>query len=398
MSSKPSQSQQLNKKIEFVTFVQKQNLTFSEMCKRFQISLSTGYRWLQRFDEEGMEGLKEKSRKPHTCPHQTPHNMQQKVLQLRDKLGWGGRKIRRRLLDLGQSPSAVPAASTITEICRRHEKIDPQQSRKRVALQRFERPSPNDLWQMDFKGHFPLTNGESCHPLTVVDDHSRFVLGLVACRQETGSVVKTALTRIFREYGLPREILADNGGPWGNSNVDHGWTFLSVWLLHLEVVVIHGAYHHPQTQGKDERFNRSLKEECIDRFEWNTFPQTQRRFDWYRGIFNRERPHEALDLDTPLSHYQPSQRRFPERLAELTYPAGMTIRTVDSEGRIRWAGEKHRVGKGFRGYRVGLLEAEQEGELEVYFGSYLIGHVKRQREKGEHAFYSLSVPQKRLLT
>lgn len=398
MSNSQHPSEKFNNKVQFVHLAKKKTIPFCMLCSRFGISSSTGYRWLEQFDEQGTDGLKEKSRKPHSSPNQTPPKMEQKVLKLRDQHGWGPRKIRRRLIVLGKNEQEVPAASTITEICRRHGKIDERESRKRMALQRFERPCPNDLWQMDFKGHFHLQNREICYPFTVIDDCSRFLLGLVACREETGAVVKPALTRIFKEFGLPQEILCDNGGPWGNTNVDHGWTALSVWLLHLDVVVIHGAYHHPQTQGKDERFHRSLNEECIQRSIPKTFPQCQRRFNGYRRIYNHERPHEALGLDTPVSHYEVSPRSFPAKLPELYYPVGMTVRKVDTDGRIRWRGEKYRVGRGFRHYHVGLLESQEAGKLEVYFGAYLVGHVNVDAPAGTHDFTSLRVPQKRLLT
>lgn len=166
--------------------------------------------------------------------------MEAAVLRVREAHpAWGGRKIRARLQT--QDWATVPAASTITAILHRHGKIDPAESLKHRAWQRFEAQAPNDLWQMDFKGHFATAQGR-CHPLTVLDDHSRYALGLEACADERTATVKERLTRIFRRYGLPRKMLMDNGSPWG-ADWEHPYTPLTVWLLRLGL----GVTHSPRT-------------------------------------------------------------------------------------------------------------------------------------------------------
>lgn len=246
--------------------------------------------------------------------------MEEAVLKLRDcHPVWGGRKIRRRLQDLGEDP--VPAASTITEILHRHGRIDAEASRKAGAMQRFEHEAPNDLWQMDFKGHFGLRGGGRCHPLTVLDDHSRFSLGLRSCGNERSETVRGELILIFQRYGLPRAMLMDNGSPWG-SDADHRHTLLTVWLMEQGIRVTHSRPYHPQTQGKDERFHRTLKAELLQGREFADLSDCQGHFDPWRDVYNTQRPHEALGLAVPASRYALSSRAFVEQPQPWDYGPG----------------------------------------------------------------------------
>ena len=204
-------------RLDFIKLALTTDANFSQLCRKFGISRKTGYKWLHRYLEEGSAGLRDRSRRPHTSPNRTSATMEQRVLSLRDKHpAWGGRKIHKRLEVLGMDN--VPPPSTITEILRRHGRMDPQESIKHRPWQRFEAEAPNQLWQMDFKGHFPLVNGERCHPLSVLDDHSRFCLGLQACGNERRETVQGRLTAIFRRYGMPEQLLVDNGPPWGTGS------------------------------------------------------------------------------------------------------------------------------------------------------------------------------------
>ena len=181
--------------------------------------------------------------------------METRILDLREAHPrWGGRKLARRLIDLGVTD--VPRASTVTEVLRRHDKLDPTETARRLAPVRFEREAPNEMWQMDFKGHFALDRGR-CHALTVLDDHSRYLIGLSACANETRETVQARLIDLFRRHGLPERLLCDNGSPWGASGAD-SFTELEVWLLRCGVRMRHGRPYHSQTQGKDERFHRTL--------------------------------------------------------------------------------------------------------------------------------------------
>ena len=198
---------------EFVALATQEGANRRALCRHFGISPTTGYRWLRRYQAHGPAGLQERSRRPHRSPQRTATAIEQQVLQLRDAHpAWGGRKIRRILHQQRVAP--LPSASTITAILRRHDRLEPATSIPR-PWHRFERPVPNDRWQMDFKGHFPLLAGGRCHPLTLLDDHSRFCLGLAACANERQPTVQTQLTQILARYRLPHTILTDNGPPWG---------------------------------------------------------------------------------------------------------------------------------------------------------------------------------------
>ena len=200
---------------------------------------------------------------------------------------WGGRKIAAVLKREG---AKAPSASTITEILRRAGALTGPGAGEARAWTRFEHPSPNDLWQMDFKGHFALEQGR-CHPLTVLDDHSRYALEIGACGNEQTATVQDRLTAVFRRYGLPWRILADNGPPWGTSGSPQRHTPLTVWLLDLGVAVSHGRPFHPQTQGKDERFHRTLKAEVLDGRSFKRLATAQAAFDAWRQVYNAKRPH-----------------------------------------------------------------------------------------------------------
>jgi transposase InsO family protein len=302
---------------EFVLLFEQEGANRRALCRRFGISPETGYALGRRYREEGVAGLGDRSRRPQRSPGRTGAAMEARVLAVRDAHPcWGGRKIRRRLQDLGHEE--VPSASTITEVLRRHGRIDPAASAARELPLRFERAAPNELWQMDFKGHFAIVSGR-CHPLTVLDDHSRYSLGLRACGDETEATVETELTAIFRRYGLPLRMLMDNGSPWGSAHAEHRYTRFELWLMELGIAVSHGRPYHPQTQGKDERFHRTLAAEAIGRRRFADLAACQRRFDRWREVYNTERPHEALDLATPMARYIPSPRAFPEKLEPFDY-------------------------------------------------------------------------------
>ena len=246
---------------DFVMLAKQPGANIRELCRRFAISPTTGYKWLQRYRQDSQETFSDRSRRPQRSPRRSRRQTEQQMLSVRDAHpAWGARKIRARLRTLGQT--TLPAASTIHAILRRHGRIDRSESAKHQPWQRFEHEAPNQLWQMDFKGHFALGNGARCHPLTVLDDHSRYAVCLQGCRDERGHTVQQRLTETFRCYGLPQRMLLDNGSPWG-SDSEHPYTPLTVWLLRLGIGVCHSRPRHPQTQGKEERFHRTLKAEVL---------------------------------------------------------------------------------------------------------------------------------------
>lgn len=364
---------------EFVELCRVEGANISELCRRFGVSRKTGYKWLSRFRESGGSGLADQSRRPNHSPSETDSAVKSQVLALREAHpAWGGRKLRRRLED--QGVSGVPSASTITEILRREGKLSAMGSPP-GPFQRFERARPNELWQMDFKGHFGMVNGNRCHPLTVLDDHSRFSLVLEACGHEQGTLVQSVLSSAFRTYGLPEAMLMDNGSPWGNDRVSP-WTPLTVWLLRLGVCVLHGRPYHPQTQGKEERFHRTLRAEVLQGRTFLDLKESQRRFDTWRSVYNFERPHEALGLSVPGSRYQMSPRRYPEQLPELEFSQIDQVRKVQDKGQFWFRGQSWSVSQAFKGERIGLRATTVDGVWNVWFGPQCLG-VLNLHEKAE---------------
>lgn len=350
---------------EFVTLASREDAPIRALCRRFGISPETGYTWLRRYQAAGPDGLVDRSRRPHRSPRQTPAAVETAVLALRDaQPTWGGRKLAAVLRARGE-PAPHPA--TITAILRRHGRLGAPGSRPQQRWHRFEHPAPNQLWQMDFKGHFALgAAGARGHPLTVLDDHSRFALGVIACADETGPTVQACLTRLFRRYGLPDRMLMDNGSPWG-SDAAHPWTPLGVWLLRLGIGVGHGRAYHPQTQGKDERFHRTLQADVIQGRVFGALPAAQAAFDRFRWTYNHVRPHEACGLQPPSSRYQVSARPFPEPLPPIEYDHGETVRWVQQGGRLAWQGRQFLVPRAFRGYPVAIRSTAVDQTWTVYF-------------------------------
>ena len=342
------------------------------LCRRFSVSPTTAYRWIERYRDRGREALMDLSRRPHESPWRSGPQLWDAVVRMREQHpAWGARKIRRRLLVKGVPD--VPAASTVHAILVRQGHIDPSQSAKHRAYQRFEHDAPNRLWQMDFKGHF-ATETARCHPLTVLDDHSRFNVGLQACADEQTHTVKDRLSQIFRCYGLPDRMTMDNGSPWGDSQ--DRFTSLTVWLMRLNIRVSHSRPYHPQTQGKDERFHRTLGLELLKNRSFRDLPDVQRQFDDWRQVYNLERPHDALALEVPASRYQPSARSFPESLPPLQYASTDVIRKVQQGGEIWFRGRSFRIGNAFYGQQVALRPSPLDGVFLVFFSSQNIATIR----------------------
>jgi len=359
---------------EFVELAMQEGANRRALARRFEISPTTGYKWLGRYQAQGPDGLAERSRRPRHSPRRTSEALERAVVELRDEhAAWGGRKLRRRLQSLGHA--IVPAASTITQIVRRSGRALGQVSAPSAPWHRFEAPAPNALWQMDFKGHFALGAGR-CHPLTVLDDHSRFALGLRACANERAVTVEQELRGLFARYGLPERVLTDNGPPWGHSARGERYTTLTVWLMRLGIRVLHGRPHHPQTQGKDERFHRSLRAEVLAGRSFADLGHVQRHFDRWRTVYNTERPHEALQLACPVSRYQISARALPPTLPPIEYGPDDIVRRVQWNGEIYYAGREFRVGKAFHRLPVALRPGARDGQLDVVFCHQRIGRIR----------------------
>jgi hypothetical protein len=271
----------------------------------------------------------------------------------------------------------VPATSTITGILHRHGLITPEQSQAAQPFQRFERSEPNQLWQVDFKGDFQLRQGR-CYPLCALDDHSRYNVLLAACANQQEQTVQAHLIGAFRLHGMPDRLLWDNGSPWGSSSSEY--TGLDVWLMRLGVGVCHGRPYHPQTQGKEERFHRTLQAEVLARGAWADCAEVQEAFDRWRPIYNTQRPHDSLELQTPLTRYKPSRRTYPEVLPSIQYPPGVEVRKVDVNGWFVYQGHYYKAGRAFVGQTVGLRPTENDGILDLLFLTHVIKELNLRND------------------
>ena len=378
----------MSQRSEFVRLASQAGVNMRQLCRRFQISPKTGYKWRQRYAAGGAAALGDQPRRPKHSPGVSDPAMSARVIALRTQYpSWCGRKLRRRLLDLGER---APAASTCTAILRRAQLLHPG-GRPGGPLQRFERAQPNELWQMDFKGHFATQAGPRCHPLTMLDDHSRFNLVLHAAADQTAATVQPALQAAFQLYGLPEAILCDNAPPWGCPDPVCPYSTLGVWLLRLGIRVLHGRPYHPQTQGKEERFHRTLDFELLGRHTWRDLAHCAAAFPPYRQIYNCERPHDALAGATPVSRYRPSPRSLPAALLALEYPLHTLVRTVRACGFITWRGQTWYAGRAFAGQPVGLRPSPQtDGLWVVYFGPHPLGHIDlRTQAQPKHQLQSI---------
>jgi transposase InsO family protein len=399
---------------EFAELASLDGANMQGLCERYGISRPTGYKWLRRYQSEGAAGLTDHSRRPRVSPWRTAESVERALLSVRGAHpNWCARKLRKVLLREPLTEAAtepvieaaraavpkelVPAASTITEILRRNGRLDPEECASRQPFHRFEHPHPNAMWQMDFKGHFGLLSGQRCHPLTALDDHSRFCLLLGACSDERANTVQKQLTGCFREHGMPEKILCDNGPPWGGAGTRSCHTAFSAWLIRLGVLVYHGRPWHPQTQGKDERFHRTLLDELVRpvmglSVRWNKGAASankpgasasqsgkvvqvadhaacQEHFDSWRRVYNEIRPHEAIDLEVPARRYQPSQRLFPEQMEPIVYDSlpGQIVRKVHPSGEISFRNRRVFVGSAFAGEPVAIRNTDEDGLLNVFY-------------------------------
>jgi transposase InsO family protein len=362
---------------EFVRLAMQEGANRAELCRRFRISRTVGYKWLGRL-AAGDQDLQDHSRRPHSSPERTAPELEARVLAIRDAHpAWGARKIVRRLERDGH---AAPAGSTVQAILRRNGRIVPPPGGER-AWQRFEKEAPNHLWQMDFKGHVALADGRRCHPLTMLDDHSRYALCIKACADERHATVQPHVEAAFRRYGLPDAMFVDNGSPWGDASGAR-WTRFGVWLLKLGVALLHSRPYHPQSRGKNERFHRTLVDEVLALQRLQDLADAQRAFDEWRPVYNFERPHEGLGMTFPGDRYRPSPRSMPDRLPSIEYDQGEIVRSVPTtKDYISFAGRHWKVPQAFRGERVAIRPRGSDGQYVICFGAHVIASIDLTEDK-----------------
>jgi transposase InsO family protein len=355
---------------DFVMLASLSGANVSSLCQRFGISRQTGHLWLRRF-AEGEQSFADRSRRPLHSPAQMSGALQDQILSVRDAHpAWGARKIAAVLRRAGCEP---PAVSTIHAVLSRHGRV--AQDRPGRAYGRFEKDQPNVLWQMDFKGRVKLTSGAWLHPLTVIDDHSRFAVALAACVNQQTLTVQAHLEQALRQHGLPQAIYVDNGSPWGGGQPGQ-WTPLRVWLLKLGISTIHAKPYHPQGRGKNERFHRSLAAEVFALTPLRDFGEAQRELDRWRHIYNRQRPHQALDFATPAERYRPSSRAFPAKLPEPQYANTDILRKVGTtKAYVAFRNRFWKVPEAFAGETVAIRPRQPDGHYAVCFGATEIAEI-----------------------
>jgi len=333
-------------RVRFVVTAARKTQTFSSLCAEFGISRPTGYLWLRRYRESGIAGIAEQSRKPHASPRRTAARIEDRVAEIRQRYpDWGARKLRVLLLREGME---LPS-STIHRILLRRDLVR-SEDRVTSALQRFERERPNQLWQMDFKG--PRGWPQPVGPLSVLDDHSRYVIALAANGSTQGEPVRQQLEAAFQRCGVPEAILMDHGSPWWGHLAPSGHTRLSLWLMRQGIRLHWSGIRHPQTQGKVERFHGSLQRAL----EHRGFQQPlQAWLDHYRWEHNYVRPHEALGMKTPATVWKPSSKRYDPHPPRWEYPLGAYVRKVDSSGKLKLLGRNWNVSQALAGEWVQVV-------------------------------------------
>lgn len=342
-------------RVKFVVRAASGRERMAVLCREFGISRPTGYRWRRRYEEAGsVAGLKERSRRPQSCPWQTEWDREERVVELRQEWGWGAKKIAILLGEEGR-PLAV---STINRILKRRGLVG-EAERQPAAVERFERSAPNELWQMDGKGEYTASDG-TCYPLSILDDHSRYAVGLFGLRVLGAEEVQRCLVRTFERYGVPEALLMDHGSPWWSTTNGYGLTRLSVWLLEQGIRLHYGRVRHPQTQGKVERFHRTLAEAVRHRGRPQWLGEWPGWLEAFQRNYNEQRPHEALGMRRPRERYRPSPRRYDPHPPEWEYPPGSLVRRLNPDGCLYWQGKQWFVCEALPGRWVQL---EKLGEL-----------------------------------
>jgi transposase InsO family protein len=373
----------MDEKILFIADHLRETGSFVQLCERYGISRKTGYKWVERYQTEGIEGLEERSRRPHVAAGEIPYAIRKAVIELRrqGREPLGPKKIQ-ALLSRRFPDQPVPSKSSIYNVLKREGMLEPRRRRRRVqpSVHRLATATvPNELWSADYKGQFKLGNGRWCYPLTVMDHASRYLLGCQGLDGTRLAETKAVFERLFRECGMPDRIRTDNGVPFASTAIG-GLSQLSVWWIRLGILPERIEPGQPQQNGRHERMHRTLKRAVTHPPAENQSAQ-QVQFDHFRIQYNEQRPHEGLGQRSPQSCYHPSERRYPERLPELEYPGYFHCQKVSANGIAYWTGRRIYIGYLLAGEQVGLEEVD-DGIWAVYFGPVRLGSFDERQTKG----------------
>jgi len=371
----------MEERFRFIEECKSEEFSFAELCRRYGVSRKTGYKWRERYQEEGWVGLRDRSRAPEHHPNEVLPEVAAEVIRIRQRYPlWGPSKLRARLQR--EAPEIYwPAASTMAEILKRAGLTVPQKKRRKATPSQSplsHAAAANQVWSADFKGWFRCGDGNRCDPLTLSDGSSRFLLRCqaLAGMQEQG--VRGVMEATFREYGLPEAMRTDNGEPFASVGLG-GWSKLSVWWIKLGIRVERIPPGKPQHNGRHERMHRSLKQATAHPPAANLRAQ-QQAFDRFRQEYNWERPHESLEMKTPGELYKASPRSYPSRLLEPEYADDWEVRRVRECGRIRWWSAPIFVGRALAGELLGL-EPVADGQWRVWFFDQALGILDERKRK-----------------
>jgi transposase InsO family protein len=365
----------MEERARFVLEVDKAEMSVAELCRRYGVSRKTGYKWIRRYKAEGLDGIRERSSRPHSCPHKIGSDWEGRILLERAKHPrWGPKKIRELLRRKGYG-GRVPAASTIGDVLRKAGLVSKRRKRRRVTYYSgplTEAKYANQVWAVDYKGWFRTGDGVRCEPLTISDLYSRYVLRVKAMGDQSYEGARRVFEGVFKEYGIPEVIRSDNGGPFASRGAG-GLSRLSVWWVLLGIRPEFIAKGHPEQNGVHERMHLTLKREATIPVSKDLRGQ-QRRFDRWREEFNEKRPHEALGMKTPSEVYCGSGRGYERVEKQVEYPEGYEVRRVRRNGEIKWRGRRRFIGEALKGVLVGIKKLE-DGHNQVYFDSILLGDL-----------------------
>lgn len=363
----------MDQRVRFVSEYLEGYFGVTELCRQFNISCKTGYKWLSRYKEYGPRGLEDRSRKPHNCPHKTEDRVITAIKKVRCKHPtWGPKKILAFLSKRHQDWN-YPAISTAADILKREGLILPTKrrlKRNHPGCPRTVSTQPNQIWSADYKGHFKMRNGEYCYPLTVCDMYSRYLLGCDAHESISLDKSKQHFKRLFKKYGLPERIRTDNGVPFASSAIAR-LSSLSVWWIKLGIYPELIEPGQPQQNGQHERMHRTLKKETTLPPEYNLIAQ-QLRFDYFQEEYNDIRPHEALDMQMPKDMYTTSGREMPHRIKTYDYPLHYEVRRVSRNSAFRWNHRHINLSSTLIHEYIGLEEID-DGIYNVYYRDFLVG-------------------------
>lgn len=351
----------------FAQLVRAQRVPVAAACRQFEISRDTGYRWLARFDQDPAAVLVDRSRRPHSCPHQTGQGIEREVLLVRERFGWGARKVHAFLLRQGLD---VPSIRTVHAILVRRGQVQDDPTPPRAPL-RFERSSPNELWQMDHKCDIEIARAKY-NQLSILDDHSRYLLRLAPVADRAITTAFAVLWDLMGEVGMPQSILSDNAFSTTFA-VPATLSWFDANLVCLGIRPIHGRPYHPQTQGKVERFHGTLEREFLPNASRSNLSAYRRDAQCWQRIYNTVRPHEALGDIPPADRWCSSDRRRPSKIPEPQYPAGSALRKVCAVGAVTWKCRRIMAGCGLAGRTVRVQETDST--IDLYFAHLKIRSV-----------------------